>query len=100
VIDLIIMESHISATRTARTLSHVLSRMRDRGETFIIERGGEPVGRLVPVTPPLCTLAKLARLLRGMPRPDPGYLVAVKDITTRQPSLPRSPRRRSWTPAG
>jgi antitoxin (DNA-binding transcriptional repressor) of toxin-antitoxin stability system len=88
------MESHISATRAARTFSDLLSRVRYRGETFVIERGGEPVGRLVPASPAPCTLAQLARLLRGLPRPDPGYWDTLEGITTRQPALPKSPWRR------
>jgi antitoxin (DNA-binding transcriptional repressor) of toxin-antitoxin stability system len=88
------MESHISATRAARTFSDLLSRVRYRGETFVIERGGEPVGRLGPVTPSPCTLAQLARLLRGLPRPDPGYWHTLEGITTRQPALPKSRWRR------
>jgi antitoxin (DNA-binding transcriptional repressor) of toxin-antitoxin stability system len=92
--NLILMESHISATRAARTFSDLLSRVRYRGETFVIERGGEPVGRLVPATPALCTLAQLARLLRELPPPDPGYWETLESITTNQPALPKSPWRR------
>jgi hypothetical protein len=86
------MESHTSATRAARALSDLLSRVRHRGEIF--ERGGEPVDRLVPVTSTPCTLAQLARLLRGLPRPDPGYRETLENITRRQPALPKSPRQR------
>jgi antitoxin (DNA-binding transcriptional repressor) of toxin-antitoxin stability system len=88
------MESRISATRAARTFSDLLSRVRYRGETFVIERGGEPVGRLVPATPPPCTLAQLAQLLRELPAPDPGYWETLESITAHQPALPKSPWRR------
>jgi antitoxin (DNA-binding transcriptional repressor) of toxin-antitoxin stability system len=88
------MESHISATRAARTFSDLLSRVRYRGETFVIERGGEAVGRLVPVTPAPCTLAQLAQLLRQLPPPDPGYWETLESITAHQPALPKSPWRR------
>lgn len=91
---MIFMESHISATQAVRTFSDLLSRVRYRGETFVIERGGEPVGRLIPATPAPCTLAQLARLLRGLPRPDPGYWNTLEVITTRPPALPKSPWRR------
>jgi antitoxin (DNA-binding transcriptional repressor) of toxin-antitoxin stability system len=88
------MESHISATRAARTFSDLLSRVRYRGETFVIERGGEPVGRLSPAIPARCTLAQLARLLHGLPRPDSGYWDTLEAITRRQPALPKPPWRR------
>jgi antitoxin (DNA-binding transcriptional repressor) of toxin-antitoxin stability system len=77
------MKSRISATRAARTFSDLLSRVRYRGETFVIERGGEPVGRLVPATPAPCALAQL---LRELPPPDPGYWKTLESITTDQPA--------------
>ena len=43
------MESVISATELARTLGDVLARIRYRRESFVIERNGTPVARLVPV---------------------------------------------------
>ena len=88
------MESRISATRAARTFSDLLSRVRYRGETFVIERGGEPVGRLVPATPAPCSLAQLAHVRREPPRTDPGYWKTLDSITTDQPALPKSPWRR------
>ncbi len=43
------MESKISATELARRLGDVLGRVRYRGESFIVERNGDQVARLVPV---------------------------------------------------
>jgi prevent-host-death family protein len=43
------MELRISATDLARRLGDVIGRVRYRGESFVIERNGEPVARLVPV---------------------------------------------------
>jgi prevent-host-death family protein len=43
------MESSISATELARRLGDVLGRVRYRGESFIVERNGEPIARLVPL---------------------------------------------------
>ena len=88
------MESHITATQAARAFSDLLNRVRYRGEEFVIERGGEPVGRLVPALPSQFTFADLVRLLRSAPKPDPGYWDAVEEITRRQPALPKSPWRR------
>lgn len=86
------MES-VSATQAARHFSDLLNRVRYRGEEFLIERGGEPICRLVPARPSRCSGADLAELLRSIPKPDPGYWDAVEQILKRQPSLPKSP----WT---
>jgi antitoxin (DNA-binding transcriptional repressor) of toxin-antitoxin stability system len=88
------MERTISATRAARMFSDLLNRVRYRSETFIIERGGEPVGRLTPAGASRCTVAELAAHLRGGPKPDPGYWKELAAITRRQPKLPKSPWRR------
>jgi prevent-host-death family protein len=42
------MEHRISATELARTLGDVLARVRYRGDTFVVERNGTTVARLVP----------------------------------------------------
>jgi antitoxin (DNA-binding transcriptional repressor) of toxin-antitoxin stability system len=43
------METVISATNLVRKLGDVLGRLRYRGESFVIERHGVAVARLVPV---------------------------------------------------
>ena len=43
------MESTISATELARKLGDVLGRIRYRGESFVVERNGEPIARLTPL---------------------------------------------------
>ena len=88
------MDHTVSATRAAREFSELLNRVRYRGETFVIERGGEPVGRLTPAAPPKCTLADFVAFLRDSPKPDPGYWETLAVITKRQPKLPKSPWRR------
>jgi antitoxin (DNA-binding transcriptional repressor) of toxin-antitoxin stability system len=88
------MERTISATRAARTFSDLLNRVRYRGESFVIERGGEAVGRLTPAGASRCTVAELAMHLRAGPRLDPGYWKALAAITRSQPKLPKSPWRR------
>jgi len=88
------MDSMISATRAARTFSHLLNRVHYRRETFVIERGGQPVCRLTPAGPAICTVAELVKHLRTGPRPDSGYWDTIAAITRRQPKLPKSPWRR------
>ena len=43
------MESTISATELSRNLGDVLARIRYRRESFVIERNGTAVARLVPL---------------------------------------------------
>ena len=42
------MEGRISSTQLARKLGDILGRVRYRGESFVVERNGDPVARLVP----------------------------------------------------
>lgn len=85
------MKTHISATQAARNFSELLNRARDRGEEFIIERDGEPIGILSPVKPPTCTVADLVALLRSLPKPDPGFWDAVEEATKQSTEMPLSP---------
>lgn len=87
----IILESYISATEAARSFSELLNRVRYRGESFIIERGGEAVCRLVSTCPPRCTFADLVQTLKKAPVPDKGYLDAVERLTKAQPKLAKGP---------
>lgn len=48
-VNYIIMERVISATELARTLGDVLARIRYRHESFVVERNGTPVARVVPI---------------------------------------------------
>lgn len=43
------MELSISATELARKLGDVLGRIRYRGDSFVVERNGEPVARITPL---------------------------------------------------
>ena len=43
------MEHRISATELARRVGDVLGRIRYRGDSFLVERNGELVARVVPV---------------------------------------------------
>ena len=86
------MESHLSATEAARTFSDLLNRVRYRGEVFVVERGGEPVCRIVPVGPARRTVADLARLFQAAPRPDAKFAKDLEKASYRQPSsLPLNP---------
>lgn len=45
------MENTVSSTELARRLGDVLARVRYRHESFIVERNGTPVARVVPMEP-------------------------------------------------
>jgi hypothetical protein len=59
----------------------------------VVERGGQPVCRIVPAGPRKCTVADLVEFLRTAPRPDPGYWDDLEEITRSQPAVPKLPRR-------
>ena len=77
----------VSATQAARTFSDLLNRVQYRGERFIIERGGAPVGELGPVTPHSFTGTDLVHLLEALPPPDGGFARDVMSRIRRQPRV-------------
>ena len=81
----------ISATEAARNFSELLNRVRYRGESFVIERGGVPVGELRPVAPPRFTGADLLALFSSLPEVDREYLDTVERAVRAQPQVPESP---------
>src|SRR4030095_13920814 len=81
----------ISATEAARTFSGLLDRVYYRGETFVIERGGEPVCEMSHVKPLRFTGADFLTLLHSLPKPDPGFWDAVEDATRQESTVPKSP---------
>ena len=83
--------STISATQAARTFSDLLNRIRYGGEAFVIERGGEPICEMSPVTQPRFTGADLKGLLVSLPKPDAGFWDAVEKATRQKASIPESP---------
>jgi len=44
-----LMEYRISATDLARRAGEVLGRVRYRGDSFVVDRNGDPVARISPV---------------------------------------------------
>jgi antitoxin (DNA-binding transcriptional repressor) of toxin-antitoxin stability system len=85
------VDSRISATDAARSLSDLLNRVRYRGESFVVERSGEAVCRIVPARPASCTVGALVRALKSAPVPDSRYPDTIAELTKKQPKLPKSP---------
>ena len=86
------MDAKISASEAARTFSELLNRVRYRGDSFTVERGGEPVCRIVPVGG---TAGRRIRDLPGIlaqaPRPDEGFLDELETLTRNQPEAAGDP---------
>jgi antitoxin (DNA-binding transcriptional repressor) of toxin-antitoxin stability system len=84
------MKVRISATETARKFSELMNRVRYRGESFIVERGGKPVCEILPAQPPKFSGRELADLLRSLPKPDEEYLVLVEKLMAKQSTVAES----------
>jgi len=89
------MKSEISATEAARRFSEVLNRVRYRNETFVVNRGGEPVCEIVPVRTKTFTGREFVSLLRSLPHPGKEYLDAVERHVRKQPKTEKSGGRKS-----
>jgi antitoxin (DNA-binding transcriptional repressor) of toxin-antitoxin stability system len=84
------MKLRISATQTARRFSELMNRVRYRGESFIVERGGQPICEILPAKPPKFTGRDLGNLLRSLPTPDKEYLTQVEKLTAKQSKVAES----------
>lgn len=80
----------ISATEAARSFSELLDRVCYRGETFVIERGGEPVCEMSHVKPARFRGADFLALLHSVPKPDRAYWDAVEEAARQEPGVPES----------
>jgi hypothetical protein len=69
----------------------LLDRISYRGESFVIERGGEPVCEMSHVKPLRFTGADLLSLLVSLPKPDPGYWDTLAEATKQRETVPESP---------
>lgn len=75
------MELRITATALARTLGDVLGKIRFRQDTFVIERNGEPVARLVPLpSAGRATLGEALRAWREAGDADPEFAADLEQV--------------------
>lgn len=86
------MRERISATDAARRFSDILNRVRYKGDSFVIVRNGEEVGRLEPVsgTRPK-TFNELVEMVRTKGPPDEDFARDLEEIHRSQPALPEDP---------
>jgi antitoxin (DNA-binding transcriptional repressor) of toxin-antitoxin stability system len=68
------MDYKISAAELARTLGDVLGRVRYRGDSFLVERSGAAVARLVPVSGAAAgSVREALAAWRSVGMPDPEF---------------------------
>ncbi len=90
------MKHTISVTEAARNFADIVSRVFYRGERFVLERGGRPVARLVPV-PRGGRLGDLPALLEAVPRLSVEEAEALRrDMQEARDSLPALPDEDPW----
>ena len=85
------MEHRISSTDLARRLGDVLGRVRYLGDTFVIERNGDPVARLAPLAEgSAATVGEALRAWAESGEPDPAFADALEQVNAadRAPSDP------------
>lgn len=85
------MEHRITATELARRLGDVLARVRYRGDSFLVERNGDPVARVVPLPAgSATTLGEALRAWRAGGEPDAAFAddlerVGASDLPPKDP---------------
>ena len=71
---MLVESTRISATELARRLGDVIARVRYRRESFVVMRNGDPVARVVPVTPShLPSLKDIFDAWRAVGPPDESF---------------------------
>ncbi len=90
------MKHTISVTEAARNFADIVSRVFYRGERFVLERGGKPVARLIPV-PRGGRLGDLPGLLEAVPRLSIEDAEALgRDVHEARESLPELSDEDPW----
>ena len=86
------MDTTITATELSKSLSDILSRVKYKGERFIIQRNGEPVAVLEPAAPVLGTpLREIVTRLKGLRMPGEGFADDLEAIQAEQQPIGDSP---------
>jgi prevent-host-death family protein len=87
------MPERISATRAVREFSDLLNEVRYRSQSYIVERNGKPIARLLPASDLKegSKLKDLKRLLSCLPSCGDdleAFAADLEKIAENQPSLP------------
>ena len=90
------MKTPISVTEAVRNFADFINRVVYRGEDFVLERGGRPVARLIPV-PQAGRLGDLPALLDTVPNLSTEEAEALAtDIEDARSQLPPLAREDPW----
>lgn len=73
------MATKITATELARNLSDILNRVRYKGESFEVTRGGETIAEIKGAERKRATARDLIELLENGPKPDPDFWKDVEE---------------------
>jgi len=80
------METTITATELSRRLSDVLNRVKYRGERFVVQRNGETIATITPVSPPpMVTLDDIIAKVGDFSVPGDGFADDLEAIQAEQP---------------
>jgi len=87
------MAERITATRVVREFSELLNEVRYKSQSYIVERNGKPIARLVPVSDlkESKRLKELKNLLTSLPSCGDdleAFAADLEKIAGHQPSLP------------
>jgi len=87
------MSERITATRVVREFSELLNEVRYKSQSYIVERNGKPIARLVPVSEQKegKRLKELKTLLSSLPACGDdleAFAADLEKIADHQPSLP------------
>ena len=85
------MDTTITATEAARKFSDLLNRVRYRGETFRITRGGEEVAKLTAPPRSGTSFRTLLSQLQSERTGDPAFADELERIQAEQPSAGEGP---------
>ena len=90
------MKTPISVTEAVRNFADFINRVVYRGEDFVLERGGRPVARLIPV-PQAGGLGELPGLLEAIPNLSAEDAEALaSDMEDARSQLPPLPPEDPW----
>jgi antitoxin (DNA-binding transcriptional repressor) of toxin-antitoxin stability system len=84
----------ISAKEAARNFSDLIDRVYYKDESFVVERGGEPLCKISPAAPVRFTGAKFVKLQSSLPRPDSDYFDLLEELNKAQQPLVKSMSKR------
>lgn len=77
------MDIRISATELARNVGDVLGRIRYRGDSFLVERNGQAVARVVPVVErPTASLGEVIGGWSSAGSPEPDFARDLEAVAT------------------